>query len=246
MTSDVQDMVEGPGGEVPGDRRADPAVHGRPVPDGSGAAHQDAGRASRRPRCARFRLSLRLLLAGIVVILAGTAIGFVQFAESAARYQREAATRTDGIVVLTGGAGRVAAGLDLLRGDVGDRLLISGVHEAVVMPDLLDSEADAAACCIDLGYVAGNTVGNAYETADWVARNGYRSLTVVTSGYHMPRALVELRAVLGDEIHLEPLAVDSASVPLEEWWRWPGTARLLAGEYAKYLLALVRAGWHTV
>ncbi|KAF0137397.1 MAG: hypothetical protein FD153_1694, partial [Rhodospirillaceae bacterium] len=26
----------------------------------------------------------------------------------------------------------------------------------------------------------------------------------------------------------------------EEWWRWPGTATLIATEYTKYLVAMVR------
>ncbi len=200
-----------------------------------------ANAAAGRPR-RRLRLVRRLVLAGLVLL----GCGFIVFADNAGRFGREPPNRADAIVVLTGGSGRVDAGIELLRRSLGDRLLISGVNSAVAIPDLLGPAGAEVECCVDLGYAAGDTIGNAQEAAEWARQHGFHSLTVVTSGYHMARAMLEFRSALGSSVRLQPYAVESASVPLDEWWLWPGTMRLLASEYAKYLVALVRAGLQTV
>jgi uncharacterized SAM-binding protein YcdF (DUF218 family) len=198
------------------------------------------GRESRGRRWTR-RLVFLCLLAGLVGLA-----GFLDFAESARRYRHPQVVPTDGIVVLTGGTGRVAAGFDLLRHAAADRLLISGVHAKVAIADLAPRDGDDVSCCVDLGYGADDTVGNAQEAAGWAHGHGYRSLTLVTSSYHMPRALLEFRSALGSDIAIEPYPVDSDVVHLDEWWRWPGTVRLLVREYGKYLFALARTEWETV
>ena len=147
----------------------------------------------------------------------------------------------DGIVVLTGGAQRVETALLLLRAGVADRLLISGVGPGVTLPELLhaaphdlrerriqaipaDYRAPAAGR-ITLGHSAQSTAGNAIETAWWVRQNGLRSLVVVTAGYHMPRAVADLRASLPDT-RLTPYAVH------------PGAGlRTMLVEYAKLVAA---------
>jgi uncharacterized SAM-binding protein YcdF (DUF218 family) len=95
-------------------------------------------------------------------------------------------------------------------------------------------------CCVDLGYEARNTIGNALETRRGLAAHGQRGpVIVVTSNYHMPRALAELAHELpGTE--LVPFPVVSDRLRAGAWWNDIGVARLWVGEYVKYLVALAR------
>jgi len=150
-------------------------------------------------------------------------------------------TRTDGIVVLTGGAARIEGGLRLLESQPGGRLLISGVDPRIERKTLratLSHGQDAFDCCVDLGRNAIDTWGNAREIARWAKDQGYRSLTVVTANYHMPRSLHEIQRAVP---HLSLIAypVISTNVPIEGWWRRPRTAMLIASEYTKYLLSFI-------
>lgn len=98
---------------------------------------------------------------------------------------------------------------------------------------------DEVECCIVLGYSAGNTRGNAAETAAWMAAENFRSLRLVTANYHMPRSLLEFtRAMSGLTIVPHPVFPDGFK--RRDWWRWPGTTHLVASEYTKYLVALAR------
>ena len=147
------------------------------------------------------------------------------------------------IVVLTGGPERIHTGLDLLEQTKGGRLLISGVHPQVTKETLKELVGDGGGlldCCVDLGRTAEDTIGNATEVADWAAQHNYQSIILVTSTYHMPRALLELRrAMPARTITAYPVFQDNLHI--DEWWRYPGTAKLLMAEYAKYLIAQFRA-----
>jgi uncharacterized SAM-binding protein YcdF (DUF218 family) len=141
----------------------------------------------------------------------------------------------DGIVVLTGGAERVAAGLRLLEQGAAQRLLISGVGRAAEFPELAHRAGvdRTLAPKVALGRMAGDTRGNAAETADWVAEHHVASLIVVTAGYHMPRALAELRQKL-PRVRLIPVTVQPPGMrDVTDPTSW----RLLASEYTKFLVA---------
>lgn len=152
--------------------------------------------------------------------------------------------QADAIVALTGGGGaRLSAAVDLLEQGLGARLLISGVHPQTRVQDLIALAGGEQAlydCCIDLGRVATTTAGNAEETADWARNHGWRSVIVVTSDYHMPRAMMELNRELGDEaVRLHPRPTPR-STPDEPWWRDGRMVQRLAVEYAKYLAITAR------
>src|SRR5262249_6077414 len=102
-----------------------------------------------------------------------------------------------------------------------------------------------AACCVDLGRSAENTIGNATETAVWVNKHGYKSLIVVTATYHMPRSLMELRVALPDTKFV-PYPVFPDRVRMDEWWRDGETSGILAFEYLKFLGSAVRVGFNRV
>ncbi len=186
----------------------------------------------------RFRILAIALTASIVAWLAG----LPYFAAGIPREPTRALEKVDAIVVLTGGTLRLERGLELLGRQMGKKLFVSGVHSGVDVQQLLRlsrQSPQALDCCIALGYSADHTAGNAAETADWLRKQGYRSFYLVTASYHMPRSLVEFRARM-PALRMLPYPVFPAHVKLEEWWRWPGTASLIVGEYNKYLLAILR------
>jgi uncharacterized SAM-binding protein YcdF (DUF218 family) len=149
--------------------------------------------------------------------------------------------RTDGIVVLTGGADRVRAGLRLLVQGAAPRLLISGAGAGTDLADFTPRggvDARAEATHITLGHAAHSTRGNARETAIWVTRHHLRSVVLVTADYHMPRALLELRRHLpGVKLIADPVRPPA----MAHLARFPAL-RVLAGEFCKYLLVRLRLG----
>ncbi len=168
--------------------------------------------------------------------------GFFLFVQTIERYEHNPSTRTDAIVALTGGAQRIGDAIDLLGKGYGSRLLITGVNERTSLEEIArlnPGRQRVIECCVDLDYRARNTLGNAIETRRWMNENGFRSLIVVTSNYHMPRTLIELDHVL-PEARKVPFPVVPESLEIGSWWRSPSTARLLAWEYAKLLAVYVR------
>lgn len=198
---------------------------------------QQIGRPRRQP------WRLRVLIARLVLLLlVAWAAGFVIFAETLPARTPPISERTDAVVVLTGGADRLDAGLDLLDNGAAPLLFISGVDQRVSLPDLLRASGRDIAAYGDrvvLGFSAGDTVGNARETYAWAQARGVRSIRLVTAAYHLPRALIEFRrAMPGVDILPHPIIPEH--VKQDRWWRWPGTAALFLAEYQKYLLAWAR------
>ncbi len=128
-------------------------------------------------------------------------LGFVWFA----LFLPQAASMkaTDGVVVLTGGAGRIDRGLQILEAGKAKRMLVSGV-DLDVKPAELAAQYDRPMrlfdCCIDLGFRAVDTRSNALETARWAARHKIRTLRLVTHDWHMRRARLELDQVLPETV----------------------------------------------
>jgi uncharacterized SAM-binding protein YcdF (DUF218 family) len=152
----------------------------------------------------------------------------------------------EGIVVLTGANSneRIAAAVNLLADNLGRRVLVSGVNREVSREELRTASKAVRRlydCCVDLGFTAADTVGNARETAEWAKAMRFTSLIVVTADYHMPRAMLELRAVLREpQVRLQTYAVPTPALKSRRWWRSPGAARLMVVEYSKYLAILGR------
>lgn len=154
----------------------------------------------------------------------------------------ELGRKADGIVVLTGAATRIPDAIELLAADHGKRLLITGVYRSTRAREiarLTPLYAKYFKCCIDLGHAALNTFGNAIETKRWASEHNFNSLIIVTSNWHMPRAMKELERQLPD-VTLISYPVISPKMKDDPWWTTPSTLRLLIGEYLKYLFALTR------
>ena len=186
---------------------------------------------------------LRLIFDLVMLAVVMLVIGFFIFTGSIERSQLEPRT-ADGIAVLTGGTARIDEAMKLLTQQKAKRLLITGVNRTTSTEALkqLASQGDQLfSCCVDIDKEARNTIDNATETSQWVARNHYTSIIVVTSNYHMPRALAELARVMPG-VTLIPYSVIDNNVHLDRWWTYPGTTKLLISEYLKYLPALGRLG----
>lgn len=179
------------------------------------------------------RLRTLLLALPVLLVLAWLG-GFAWFLRVSMR-PAVLPPRADGIVVLTGGADRVETALRLLAAGQGRLLLVSGVGHAAGFGELarLAHVDPALAPRVTLGRNAASTRGNAIETAEWAHAHGVHSLIVVTAGYHMPRALVELSRTL-PEVPLYPVPV---MPPGLRDGRDLSALRLLAGEYTKWLAA---------
>ena len=192
------------------------------------------------PRRWLWRTFRVLAVAGSICILL-IALGFAWFVWRLPAEEVELRRNADGIVVLTGGASRIADAIELLASGRGKRLLISGVHPSTRPGEIARSMPDYQqmfACCIDLDHSARNTLGNALETRRWVGDRGFRSLIVVTSNYHMPRAMAELGRQLPG-VTLIAFPVVPERLRGESWWVRGATAKLLLSEYVKYVAAML-------
>jgi uncharacterized SAM-binding protein YcdF (DUF218 family) len=170
------------------------------------------------------------------------ALGFAGFAWLVPSEQVILDRNADGIVVLTGGTSRVTDALELLASGRGKRLLITGVNPGTTTADIAHQTGNYdryLSCCVDLDYSALNTLGNAVQARIWATTHNFQSLIVVTSAYHMPRALAELANQLPDAA-LIPYPVVSDRLRIEPWWSNGTTTRLVLSEYLKYLFAKMR------
>lgn len=207
------------------------------VTSGKGAALRTP---SRRPAIwRRIAIAAAFVAGGFVLVFVA---GFVAFTTQIAAREPSAVKAADAIVVLTGGASRIADGMKLLVDGRGRRLLITGVNPSISTDELRRTLPDGdhlLGCCVDLGHRALNTRGNALEAADWTRSQGYRSIVVVTSAWHMPRAMVELGREL-PEVEFVSYPVVTDRMLAERWWTNPQTLKLLFKEYLKYIMAMAK------
>lgn len=173
------------------------------------------------------------------VLLAG---GFVWFVAQIVTEETRLDRGADGVVVLTGAAARIPDAMELLASGRGKRLLITGVHRATSASEIARLTPifnREFACCVDLDRSALNTLGNAIETRRWAREKNFRSLIVVTSNWHMPRAMAEIAHQLPDTT-LIAFPVIAEKIRAQSWWADGGMLRLYMAEYLKYLIAVAR------
>ena len=184
-------------------------------------------------------------LAALLVIGLVWLCGLMAFADRVSRLTPAPLPQAaDGVVVLTGAGSnaRLDTGMAVLEAGLARRLLVSGVNREASREDIrLVSKAARRLydCCVDLGFTAANTLGNARETAEWARAMRFQSLIIVTADYHMPRAMLELKSALPG-VRLQPYAAATPVVEARRWWRTRSGARLMIREYSKYITVLGR------
>lgn len=147
----------------------------------------------------------------ILLTILGYGTGFIIFTKHVEQIQRESETilqeslRADAIIVLTGGSNRVNSGFELYKNDVAKYLFISGINADVSPQKVMASAGvniarEKLECCVKFGSNAEDTRGNAVEAKHWIeSKDDIKRLLLVTSDYHMHRALMEFRYFLPDK-----------------------------------------------
>lgn len=162
-------------------------------------------------------------------------IGFCIFCAYALSFKLQPRAATEAIVVLTGGNARVQKGIDLLEQTKSEHLLISGVNKTVTLSEIMERAMPFLQPRITLGYLATNTKENAIETAYWIQQHDIRSITLVTSFYHMPRSLFEIQR-LEPNLVIVPEPVFPKRFDESVDWIYTRYAWLLFVEYHKFLV----------
>ncbi len=185
------------------------------------------------------RISSFILLVCFGVLVGG----FLRFADNISSLQPPEHPQVDAIVVLTGGAQRIDQALDLLKSGIGRRLLISGVHpstSAMQIRKITNSSNALFKCCVDIGYSALDTIGNANETLSWIRDKHYHRVLVVTNNYHMPRSLFELQRI--DPVtEFVPYPVVNSDLKVRNWLTDPLIVKAMMVEYLKLAVAVLRS-----
>ena len=191
------------------------------------------------PRRGLFRRILRWTGFAVILTVAVVFGGFLYFADSITTLKPPLDPKADAIVVLTGGYQRIDQAIELLRSGAGNRLLISGAHPTTTRLQIAkptQTPTDLFNFCVDIGYDAIDTIGNAQETVKWIHAKGYHHVLVVTNNYHMPRSIAELRYV-DPQTDFIPYPVVNSDLKTKAWFTDPNAMRTMLIEYAKVLLA---------
>lgn len=169
-------------------------------------------------------------------------LGFLRFVQTIPKNIYDLTTKTDAIIVLTGGANRIALGYELLQKGLAKKLFISGVYNKTRMQDIhpdFSLKTKLQQCCIELGYQAVSTHENAIEVKNWLDQQKYNSFRLVTTDYHIRRSLIEIKHLLPDHFIIPHPVIKSRKF-YQGWWRQPKLASFLFKEYIKYLFTKIR------
>lgn len=178
----------------------------------------------------------------LLFLLVFLGLDFYAFTQRAYNFAQSAVLRNDqdAVIALTGGRMRISAAVDLARAHALP-LLISGVHEGVTPEDISDAsqvDVDYLTCCTTLGYEARTTKGNGEEIAQWARDHDFSKLTIVTSNYHLERALLEITHSM-PEADITGYAVESPAIKTKDWYSDGDSAKRLFLEWAKWRLVSI-------
>jgi uncharacterized SAM-binding protein YcdF (DUF218 family) len=174
-------------------------------------------------------------------------MSFINFLFNVDKNNKNNKNNINNIVVLTGNAGRLAVGLDLmdnninsrmLINNINSRMLITGVAKGVKYSDIIknrDSKKDR----IDLGYNAQSTLGNALETALWIKERNINDIILITDNWHMPRTLLLFKASMPNR-EIVPYALKTVNFEFKEYLQFYNRTFFIYEEHMKYIISHVQ------
>jgi uncharacterized SAM-binding protein YcdF (DUF218 family) len=183
------------------------------------------------------RLKIKIMLFMLIMLF----MGFVYFLYIIPNKEEHYKISTDAIIVLTGSAGRINYGLSMFCLNPDKKILISGVKNKNFLASIKKlcgyDNAKNIKKNIFLDHQADSTITNAIETKKWVDKHNIKSITVITSDFHIPRAESEFNNIVKD-VDIIFMPYQSKKIDVEKWWEL-NTLRILLIEYYKYLLHVV-------
>lgn len=189
-------------------------------------------------------MTLHRIFYGLVLIGLIWLVGLAAYITTLPAPSASTPDDTDAVVVYTGGGGaRIIAAMSLFADGTGERMLISGVNEKTsrtTISELWSGAPERFDCCVDLGFEARTTIGNADEAALWSSKHKAKRIVLVTSDYHMPRAMTESRVAMPDA-EITPYVVASGYLTNDGRPISRAAWSILAGEYSKLILAKAQA-----
>lgn len=186
-------------------------------------------------------LGLSLIIRGLFAAILVITGSFLAFAHSVYGSERWPPTTADAIVALSGNPVRIRAAVDLLAKGYGRRLLIAGIDNSDEIAALYPAHRALFDCCIDIDPRSRTTVEDAATIQHWALETRPRSLILVTSSYHVPRALLEVNRAL-PALPVIPLGVSTSSAYVSGPGHRPETAKLLVREYMKFVAVWAEVG----
>lgn len=187
----------------------------------------------------------RLLFILTLFLTVGWFIGFLIFTTQIEKFENNT-EKTDAIVVLTGGKNRIDVAKKLFNEGLADKLFISGVSKEVSLEDIIkpDDVLVVYKDNIEIGQEAKNTVENAIEVNNWIVKNDITTIRLVTSNYHMPRSIEEIKSINNNVgIIIHPVFSENIS---KKWWKKKSTFKFIAAEYNKFLFVYIKNGFNNL
>ncbi len=115
-------------------------------------------------------------------------------------YNKTNLTQAEAIIILTGDINRIKDGVTLFDEKNIPHLYISGANKSFTRKNIPSTRS----CCITIGYQATNTQGNVEEVRQWLLKKDLKNIVLITSDYHMPRALHMFKTSLPTTIKIQP------------------------------------------
>ena len=157
--------------------------------------------------------------------------------------------KSPNIVILTGGANRIKDGLKIIQDfknskNINYKILVSGTGMGFTKSSLKNKlgpnfNSQLIQCCIDLDGVSKNTLTNASETFKWTNKNDIKEFILITSNYHMPRAILEFKNVMPN-LKIYTYAITPKKHNIKNWLSSYQTFSLVFTEYCKFIIAGLR------
>ncbi len=153
------------------------------------------------------------------------------------------------IVILTGGTNRIKDGLKIIEDfkkskKINYKILVSGTGMGFTKSSLKKKlgpnfNPKLIQCCVDLDSISKNTFTNASETFKWAKKNNIKEFILITSNYHMPRAILEFKNIM-PKLKIYTYAIIPKKHNIENWLNSYETFNLIFTEYCKYIFASLR------